>query len=207
MKRINLLDKSVYNRIAAGEVVERPFSVVKELVENAIDSGANEITVSIENGGKSLISVKDNGTGIHKDDLQKVFLPHATSKIAEVDDLDKIITLGFRGEALASISSVSKTNIISKTEDEEFGRSITCEGGVIGDVSFYPCERGTIVTVEDLFYNTPARAKFLKPNKNEESDIANIITRLILANASDTVICSFKSINSTVITLPALPEG
>ena len=109
MKRINVLDKSVYNRIAAGEVVERPFSVVKELVENSIDAGASEITVTIEDGGKQLIRVADNGSGIHKDDLSKVFLPHATSKIAQVEDLDKILTLGFRGEALASISAVSKT--------------------------------------------------------------------------------------------------
>jgi len=183
MNRINVLDKSVYNRIAAGEVVERPFSVVKELVENAIDSGADEITVSIEEGGKRLIKVQDNGTGIHKDDLKKVFLPHATSKIAEVADLDKIITLGFRGEALASISSVSKTTIISKTNDEESGMKITCLGGEIGEPEYYPSETGTIVLVEDLFFNTPARAKFLKPSKSEEADISNILSRLILANS------------------------
>ena len=182
MNRINVLDKSVYNRIAAGEVVERPFSVVKELVENSIDSGADEITVTIEDGGKRLISVKDNGSGIHPEDLSKVFLPHATSKIAEVSDLDKIITLGFRGEALASISSVSKTSIISKTQNEESGMKITCQGGEIGEPEYYPFEKGTIVSVEDLFYNTPARAKFLKPSKSEESDISNILTRLILAN-------------------------
>lgn len=182
MRRINLLDKSVYNRIAAGEVVERPFSVVKELVENSIDAGADEISITIEDGGKRLIKVADNGSGIHKDDLTKVFLPHATSKIAQVEDLDKILTLGFRGEALASISAVSKTTVASKTEGQEIGSCISCEGGEISEVTVCPCEKGTVLTVENLFYNTPARAKFLKPTKSEEADITNIITRLILAN-------------------------
>ena len=182
MKRINVLDKSVYNRIAAGEVVERPFSVVKELVENSIDAGADEITITIEDGGKSLIRVADNGVGIHKDDLKKVFLPHATSKIANVEDLDKILTLGFRGEALASISAVSKTTVASKTADEQIGYFATCEGGELGEIDACPVEKGTVVSVESLFYNTPARAKFLKPSKNEEADISNILTRLILAN-------------------------
>ena len=182
MKRINVLDKSVYNRIAAGEVVERPFSVVKELVENSIDAGSDEITIIIEDGGKSLIRVSDNGSGIHKDDLKKVFLPHATSKILEAKDLDKIITLGFRGEALASISAISKTTVSAKTEGEEEGYELTCEGGEMGEVQVSPVEKGTVVTVKDLFYNTPARAKFLKPSKNEEADITNILTRLMLAN-------------------------
>lgn len=182
MKRINLLDKSVYNRIAAGEVVERPFSVVKELVENSIDAGADEITINIEDGGKKFIRVLDNGSGIHKDDLQKVFMPHATSKIATADDLDKIITLGFRGEALASISAVSKTTVVSKTSGQDMGVRVICEGGEIGEPEVYPIEKGTAVVVEDLFYNVPARAKFLKPSKNEETDITNVISRLILAN-------------------------
>ena len=182
MKRINVLDKSVYNRIAAGEVVERPFSVVKELVENSIDAGSDEITIIIEDGGKSLIRVSDNGSGIHKDDLKKVFLPHATSKILDAKDLDKIITLGFRGEALASISAISKTTVSAKTEGEEEGYELTCEGGEMGEVQVSPVEKGTVVTVKDLFYNTPARAKFLKPSKNEEADITNILTRLMLAN-------------------------
>ena len=194
MKRINVLDKSVYNRIAAGEVVERPFSVVKELVENSIDAGSDEITITIEDGGKSLIRVCDNGSGIHKDDLKKVFLPHATSKIAEAKDLDRIITLGFRGEALASISAVSKTTVSAKTDGETIGYEISCEGGEIGEVQVSPVEKGTVVTVKDLFYNTPARAKFLKPSKNEEADIANILTRLMLANPQ----IAFKYISNLI---------
>lgn len=181
MPKINILDKKIYNRIAAGEVVERPYSVVKELVENALDAKADDIEIVIEDGGKKLIRVSDNGCGISADDLTKAFLPHATSKISTVDDLDHILTLGFRGEALASIGAVSKASIVSKTRDEEMGNMITCEGGVIGEVDPYPSETGTTVIVENLFYNTPARAKFLKASKSEETDITNIITRLILS--------------------------
>lgn len=182
MSKINLLDKKVYNRIAAGEVVERPFSVVKELVENSIDSDATEVTVVLEDGGKKLISVSDNGCGIEGDDLVKALMPHATSKIATAEDLDKITTLGFRGEALASIASVSHLTLLSKTADSESGNTIKCDCGEIGDVTPYPVECGTTVKVEDLFCNTPARAKFLKPSKSEETDILNIVTRLIFAH-------------------------
>ena len=133
MAKINILDKKIYNRIAAGEVVERPYSVIKELIENAIDAGATDIDVTIEDGGKRLMRVSDNGCGISREDLPKAFLPHATSKISAVEDLDKILTLGFRGEALASIGSVSKATILSKTKDDEMGNIIVCEGGVIGD--------------------------------------------------------------------------
>ncbi len=182
MPKINILDKKIYNRIAAGEVVERPYSVVKELVENALDAKADDIEIVIEDGGKKLIRVSDNGCGISADDLTKAFLPHATSKISTVDDLDHILTLGFRGEALASIGAVSKASIVTKTSDEEMGNMIVCEGGVIGDVDVYPSEQGTSVIVENLFYNTPARAKFLKASKSEETDITNIITRLILSH-------------------------
>ena len=182
MSRINLLDKSVYNRIAAGEVVERPFSVVKELVENSIDAGATEIVVSLVDGGKKNITVTDNGTGIYADDLIKALMPHATSKISTASDLDKILTLGFRGEALASISAVSHLTLISKTADEDNGFTVFSDCGETGDVTPYPCETGTIVKVEDLFCNTPARAKFLKPAKTEESDISNVLTRLIFAH-------------------------
>lgn len=183
MAKINILDKKIYNRIAAGEVVERPYSVIKELIENAIDAGATDIDVTIEDGGKRLMRVSDNGCGISREDLPKAFLPHATSKISAVEDLDKILTLGFRGEALASIGSVSKATILSKTKDEEMGNIIVCEGGVIGDADVYPSDTGTTVSVENLFFNTPARAKFLKASKSEETDITNIITRLILSHS------------------------
>lgn len=182
MAKINILDKKIYNRIAAGEVVERPYSVIKELIENAIDAGATDIDVAIEDGGKRLMRVSDNGCGISREDLPKAFLPHATSKISAVEDLDKILTLGFRGEALASIGSVSKATILSKTKDDEMGNIIVCEGGVIGDADVYPSDTGTTVSVESLFFNTPARAKFLKASKSEETDITNIITRLILSH-------------------------
>lgn len=182
MGKINILDKSVYNRIAAGEVVERPFSVVKELVENAIDSGADNISITITDGGKQLIRVSDNGCGIEKDDLPKAFMPHATSKIENVEDLDTIATLGFRGEALASIASVAKVTITSEIEGASFGYTITAENGVVGEPEMYPFDKGTTVEVFDLFKNIPARAKFLKPSKNEETDITNIVSRLILAH-------------------------
>ena len=134
MSKIVLLTKEVYNRIAAGEVVERPFSVVKELVENSIDAGATEIVIKLEDGGKKLISVKDNGSGIEKDDLVNATMPHATSKIKTADDLDKIATLGFRGEALASIASVSEMKIISKVRTAEIGYYIESDYGVLGDL-------------------------------------------------------------------------
>ena len=182
MAEINVLDKIVYNRIAAGEVVERPFSVVKELLENSIDAGADEIEINIVNGGKDCVKISDNGSGIDKTEIKKAFLAHATSKIKNPEDLDRIMTLGFRGEALASIGAVAKVKIVTKTESEEIGSSITCEGGVIGEAQEAPSMRGTTVTVDNLFYNTPARQKFLKAAKSEETDITNIISRLILAN-------------------------
>ena len=145
MSRINILDKSVYNRIAAGEVIERPFSVVKELIENSIDAGATEISVAIEDGGKSFVRVTDDGSGIEKDDLPKAFLPHATSKIKDADDLERIMTLGFRGEALASVAAVSKVTITTKTAKDEIGNSITANYGEIGDAETYPSNKGTTV--------------------------------------------------------------
>lgn len=182
MSKIVLLTKEVYNRIAAGEVVERPFSVVKELVENSIDAGATEIVIKLEDGGKKLISVKDNGSGIEKDDLVNATMPHATSKIKTADDLDKIATLGFRGEALASIASVSEMKIISKVRTAEIGYYIESDYGVLGDLEPFPADDGTVIEVRNLFRNTPAREKFLKPSKNEEADIVNIVTRLIFTH-------------------------
>ena len=181
MKKINILTKSVYNRIAAGEVVDRPYSAVKELIENSLDAGATQIDIYIEGGGKNLIKVVDNGCGIERDDLCAAFFPHATSKISCADDLNNIMTLGFRGEALASIASVSKIELTSVTAGN-CAYSVTCEGGKVGQVVPAAFERGTAICVRNLFYNTPVRAKFLKTDKKEESDITNFVTRYILGN-------------------------
>ena len=182
MAKINVLDKSIFNRIAAGEVVDKPASVVKELVENSIDAGATKINIEIKEGGIKKIVVSDNGCGIEPDDMIKAFLPHATSKICTTEDLDKIGTLGFRGEALSSIASVSKVQMISKTHDLDMGSEIIIEGGDVISQSEKGASNGTYIAVTDLFYCVPARAKFLRKPKTEEGDITNIISRLILAN-------------------------
>ena len=181
MAVINLLDKRVYNRISAGEVVERPASVVKELIENSIDAGATEIFVSIERGGISAITVRDNGSGIESSELVKAFLPHATSKIIKAEDLDNILTLGFRGEALASIGAVSKAIIASKTAGDELGHAINCTGGELSEIYEYPTLNGTTVTVNELFFNTPAREKFLKTPKAEEGEVHAVVTKAALS--------------------------
>lgn len=182
MAKINILDSSIYNRIAAGEVVDRPYSVVKEFVENSLDAGAKNITVRIERGGKDLICVSDDGAGIEKSELRSAFLSHATSKISKVEDLDLIRTLGFRGEALASISAVSRVRIRSRYKDSAEAFEIVCAGGEIGEV--VPCawDEGTEICAENLFYNTPVRAKFLKTDKGEEAEISNFVSRFVLGN-------------------------
>lgn len=179
MSKINILSAQVFNRIAAGEVVDRPYSVVKELVENSIDAGATEIEIYVENGGKQLIRVVDNGVGIERDDLHSAFLPHATSKIATAEDLDTIMTLGFRGEAVASISAVSKMTITSKVAGGKC-YSLTCNGGEMGAIKETTGAEGTDVCVEMLFFNAPVRLKFLKSDKAEESDITTFVSRFIL---------------------------
>ena len=184
MAKINILDSGVYNRIAAGEVVDRPYSVVKEFVENSLDAGAKNITVTIERGGKDLISVSDDGSGIEKDDLRAAFMPHATSKIAKAEDLDNIHTLGFRGEALASIASVSNVTVRSRAAGASEAYELTCSGGKLGDVQPCALGGGTEMTAESLFFNTPVRAKFLKTDKGEESEITNFVSRFILGNPS-----------------------
>jgi len=183
MAKINILPSKVYNRIAAGEVVDRPCSVVKELVENAIDAGATEIEIYVEKGGTDLIRVVDNGCGIEREDLHSAFLPHATSKIAKAEDLENIMTLGFRGEAVASIAAVSKMTITSKTENGKC-YSLTCDGGEVGNITEASGEKGTDVSVEMLFYHTPVRLGFLKSEKAEETEITNFVSRFIL-NRSD----------------------
>ncbi len=181
MSKINILPPSVYNRIAAGEVVERPYSVVKELVENAIDAGATEIEIYIEQGGKQLVRVIDNGSGIERDDLQSAFLPHATSKLSTADDLQSIMTLGFRGEAIASIASVSKMTITSKTENGKCYQ-LTSNGGELGEITETAGQKGTDVKVEMLFFNIPVRLSFTKSDKAEESDITTVVSRFILSH-------------------------
>lgn len=180
--KINVLSPRIYNRIAAGEVVERPASVVKELVENSIDAGANKIKIEVKEGGIKEIVVTDNGSGIEKDDLPLAFMPHATSKIQDVDDLDTIATLGFRGEALASIASVSMVTLSTKTENAESGYLIEANGGEISKVSEIAFTKGTSIAVRNLFYNTPARAKFLKRPKLEEGEITSLIEKFMLAH-------------------------
>ena len=183
MAKINILPAKVYNRIAAGEVVERPYSVLKELVENAIDAGATEIEIYVEQGGKQLIRVVDNGCGIDREDLHSAFLPHATSKISKAEDLENVLTLGFRGEAVASIASVSQMTITSKTETGKCYQ-LSSHGGEIGQIQEASGEKGTDVKVEMLFFNAPVRLKFLKSDKAEETDITNFVSKFIL-NRSD----------------------
>lgn len=181
MTEIHILPSSVYNKIAAGEVVEKPASVVKELVENALDAKADTITIRITAGGLSRIEVSDNGEGIAKEQLGKVFLPHATSKIATDSDLFGIITLGFRGEAMASIAAVANVTVVSRTIDAD-AYSISADGGKIGEITPIGASYGTTVTVRNLFYHTPARLKFLRSEKSEAHDITLCVQRLVLAN-------------------------
>lgn len=182
MAKIHILDSGVYNRIAAGEVVDRPASVVKEFVENSIDAGAKKISVAIERGGKELICVTDDGEGVERGELAPAFLPHATSKIQRAEDLEAIGTLGFRGEALASIASVAKVCLRSRFRGAEDAYELTCIGGKMGDI--VPCAlgEGTEISAENLFFNTPARLKFLKSDKGEESEVTNLVSRLVLGN-------------------------
>ncbi len=184
---INVLDISVANLIAAGEVVDRPASVVKELFENSVDAGAMKITVEIQHGGITFIRVTDNGCGIEKEDLPLAILRHATSKIATAEDLAEIGTLGFRGEALAAISSVSKTRIMSKTPEYEMGAVIACEGGVITDACECGSAAGTSVIVEELFFNVPARRKFLKKDNTEAAAVTGTVEKLALSVPSVSV--------------------
>ncbi|MDD2295466.1 MAG: DNA mismatch repair endonuclease MutL, partial [Eubacteriales bacterium] len=163
--RIRTLPKEISDKIAAGEVVERPLSIVKELLENAIDAGATAIAVEIRNGGKTYIRLTDNGCGISPEDVALVFHRYATSKIATEKDLDAIRTLGFRGEALASIAAVTKIELITKTSDRKTGTRVTVEGGLLAGVTETGAEEGTTLIVSDLFYNTPARKKFLKSDQ------------------------------------------
>jgi DNA mismatch repair protein MutL len=181
MTEINILEDSVINKIAAGEVVERPVSIVKELLENSLDAGSSRISVTAEEGGKKLISVEDNGRGIGRDDLALAVLRYATSKIRNEDDLETIETLGFRGEALAAISSVSRMRIESRRRGERDGYAMECAGGKAGDLFPVGAQEGTRITVGDLFFNTPARSKFLKSDATELTHIITLIESYSLA--------------------------
>ena len=182
MGKINILSFAVANLIAAGEVVDRPASVIKELMENSIDSGADRITVEIQKGGTTFMRVSDNGCGIDKDDLPTALRRHATSKIKEAEDLDSIISLGFRGEALAAISSVSNIRIISKPKDAPIGAAVESRGGDIIGVVERGASDGTTVIVEDLFANVPARRKFLKKDITEGMAIASVVEKIALSH-------------------------
>ena len=192
MGKIVLLDDLTINKIAAGEVIERPASVVKEVVENSIDAGATEITVEIKNGGISYIRVTDNGKGIMKDDLEIAFERHATSKLRSAEDLDDIKSMGFRGEALASIASIAKVRLASKAVGEDAGYEIILEGGDILRKNEIGCPQGTSITIENLFFNTPVRYKFLKKDFTEFGYIEDVITRIALVHPE----ISIRLINS-----------
>ncbi len=195
MGKINVLGKNVSELIAAGEVIERPASIVKELLENSIDANSSAITVEIKRGGISYIRITDNGYGMIKDDVEVAFLRHATSKIKESDDLDHISTLGFRGEALASIAAVSRVEMTSKTSDMQFGTKISLEGGDILDIDEVGCPTGTTIIVRDLFFNVPARLKFLKRDASEANSISGIIDKIALSHPE----ISFKLISDNKI--------
>lgn len=182
MGNIVLLDDLTINKIAAGEVIERPASVIKEMVENSIDAGANNITVEIKNGGISFIKVTDNGKGIAQDDLEIAFERHATSKIRTADDLDVVTSMGFRGEALASIAAIANVEMVSKTEEQQVGYKVVVEAGDILSKEEIGCQKGTSITVRNLFFNTPVRYKFLKKDYTESGYIEDVITRIALVN-------------------------
>ena len=203
MGKINVLPFEVANLIAAGEVVDRPASLVKELLENAIDSGADRISVEIKNGGITFIRVSDNGCGISSDDLPVAIKRHATSKIKTAQDLDGILTLGFRGEALAAISAVCDMRIISKTKDAKSGNILVSSGGEIKEISERACADGTTVIVENLFANVPARRKFLKKDSTETMATGAVVEKIALSKPE----IAFKYIADEEIKLETVGDG
>ena len=200
MGNIVLLDEYTINKIAAGEVVDRPASIVKELVENSIDAGATQISVEIKNGGIKYIKIVDNGTGIRKDDVQIAFERHATSKIRKESDILNITSMGFRGEALASVAGIAKVTVMTRNKDEEVGTKYVIEGGNEIEFSDIGWNKGTTIVVENVFYNVPARYKFLKKDYTEAGYIEDAITRLAIIHPE----ISFKYINNgkSVISTP-----
>ena len=192
MRKIAVLDQNTIDKIAAGEVVERPSSVVKELVENAIDAGATAVTVEITDGGKKMIRITDNGAGIEAGQIPLAFLRHATSKIEKVEDLEQIASLGFRGEALSSIAAVSQVELITKTHSAVSGSRYIIEGGVEHSLEELGAPEGTTFLVRNLFYNTPARSKFLKSDTTEANYIHTLMEQLALSHPE----ISFKYIQN-----------
>ena len=182
MGNIVLLDDLTINKIAAGEVIERPASVVKELVENSIDAGATNISIETKNGGISYIRITDNGKGFLPDDMEIAFERHATSKIRQADDLDTVTSMGFRGEALASIAAISHVELVSRTAENEIGKKVEIKGGNVINLEDAGCPKGTTITVTDLFYNTPVRYKFLKKDFTEAGYIEDVVTRIALVH-------------------------
>ena len=203
MGNIVLLDELTINKIAAGEVIERPASVVKEMVENSIDAGATSITVEIKNGGISFIRITDNGKGIAKDDTEIAFERHATSKIRQASDIETIHSMGFRGEALASIAAVANVELVTKTAEDEIGTRVVVEAGKILEHEEIGCKTGTSITVKNLFFNTPVRYKFLKKDFTESGYIEDAITRLALVNPN----IAFKLINSGKVIIQTNGNG
>lgn len=197
MSKINVLDDNTINQIAAGEVIERPAAVVKELVENSIDAGANAITVEIKEGGINFIRVTDNGSGIEEEDIPLLFLRHSTSKIKSAEDLLHVVSLGFRGEALSSIAAIAQVELVSKTSDSFTGLHYTIAGGEEMGLEHIGCPNGTTFIVRNLFYNTPARRKFLKSPVTEAGYISDIMERFAVSHPN----ISFKFINNTQIKL------
>ena len=200
---IRALPRELSDKIAAGEVVERPVSIVKELIENSLDAGATSVTCEIRKGGKDYIRVTDNGCGIPSSEVELAFMRYATSKIATEEDLNAIGTLGFRGEALASIAAVSRTELITKPSDQTTGTRIRIEGGVCEEITEAACEDGTTIIVTDLFYNTPARRKFLKPDNAEASLISDYVSKMALAYPN----VRFRLISNGTILYSTLGKG
>ena len=203
MGNIVLLDDLTINKIAAGEVIERPASVVKELVENSIDAGANKIIIETKNGGISYIRITDNGKGFMPDDMEIAFERHATSKIRKAQDLETVTSMGFRGEALASIAAISHVELISKTESNEIGKKIEVKGGNVINIEDAGCSQGSTITVTDLFYNTPVRYKFLKKDFTEAGYIEDVVTRIALVHPE----ISIKLINSGKVIIQTSGNG
>ena len=182
MPHIQVLDQITIDQIAAGEVIERPASIIKELVENSIDAKASSITVEIQDGGVSLIRVTDNGTGIEREDVRNAFLRHSTSKIRKVEDLTNISSLGFRGEALSSIAAVTHTELITKAAQEVVGSRYLIDGGVENSLEDVAAPTGTTFMIRQLFYNVPARRKFLKTPSTEAGPVQELLIRLALSH-------------------------